>query len=665
MKLIIVESPNKIHTISNILGQEYTVLATAGHITLIKPDFAYHTGIDIKNNFKISFEFDPKKKDMLKKIKDAAKKADEIFVCSDPDREGESIADEVRFLLSDQSSKLKRAKFNEITPHAVKDAIAHPIPFDENRIQAAEARQILDRLIGYRLSPVSRQVGCESAGRVQSALLQLICKKEHEINAFIPTKYFDISIDFKKDNKNYCAKLKQIDGKKVDKVTDANTAKACIEYCNKNNYTISLIDSKIREVQPKLPFTSATLQQAASNILGFSPSKTRQCAQHLFEHAYITYHRTDAVRYSDDFIHAAKNWICKFYGERYYRGIVIPKSANDSAQNGHESVRPTDLENTPDKISQLVEPAEYKLYKLIYEHTLAAFFKPAKVQDDFINIKSGPYVFILPGKTIIEPSFLKFYNPDIKEEKLPVFKVGEILKDVKISSEEKETLPPPRYSEAGLVKLMKDVGIGRPSTYAGAIETLKKREYINVEKRAVHATTKGLKLNDMLQKYFSSIINTEYTANMETDLDKIAEGNETKLHKLTDFWRDFEPTVLNATKMIKKDRPEAEVYEGAVCPKCGGELHIKEGKYGKFVCCSKYPRCKFTASLDKDWKIIPPKEKTPVKDTGVICPKCKKGHLVERVASKTNEVFYGCSKFPKCKFTIKKSEFDEKYKNRE
>lgn len=663
MKLIIVESPNKIHTISKILGSEYTVLATAGHITLIKPDFTYHTGIDIKNDFKISFEFDPAKKEMLKKIKDAAKKADEIFVCSDPDREGESISNEVRELLKDQKDKLRRAKFNEITPHAVKEAIENPIPFDENMIQAAETRQVLDRLIGYRVSPVSRQIGCESAGRVQSALLQLICKKEKDINSFIPVKYYDVFIDFIYNKSKCTAKLKYINNKKVEKITDKNIVDKCLESCESGVFSVSNIDNKIKEIQPKLPFTSATLQQTASTVLGFSPNKTMQCAQHLFEQALITYHRTDAVRFSDEFVDIAKKKIEKDYGKNLYRGLVIPKAANEDAQNGHESVRPTDLENTPAKVSQLVDTPEYKLYKLIYEHTLAAFFKPAKVQDTEVLINTGKYSFAMSGRVITKPSFLSFYNTDVTETKLPSFKVGDTLKNVLARSEEKETLPPPRYSEAGLVKLMKDTGIGRPSTYASAIETLKKREYISIEKKAIHATEKGLKLGDMLGKYFSSVINTEYTANMETDLDKIAAGTETRSDKLTAFWKDFEPVVLSAARQIKAEKPAPEVYNGEVCPTCGAKLYIKQSKYGKFVSCSKYPRCKFTASLDKDGKIVKKVAKAPSKKTNVKCPKCKKGYLVERTTKATGEVFYGCSNYPKCKCTMKKADFDEKYGN--
>lgn len=663
MDLVIVESPNKCHTISSILGSSYTVLATAGHITLIKPEYAYHTGIDVKNDFKISYEFDPDKKDMLKKIKDAAKKAKKIFVCSDPDREGESIANEVRNLLHDQKDKLHRAIFNEITPKAVKAAIANPIPFDEDMIQAAETRQVLDRLIGYRISPISRQIGCESAGRVQSALLQLICKKEYEIQKFVPMKYYDIFIDFSKNGKKYSAKLKIISKKKVDRITDGALVNTIIGDCDRGEYIVSSVSSKEKKIQPKLPLTSATLQQIASNVLGFSPSKTMSCAQHLFEKALITYHRTDAVRFSDDFIASAERKISDSYGQQYYRGLVIPKDANKDAQNGHESVRPTDLDNDPDKVSQLVDGPESKLYRLIYLHTLAAFFIPATVRDTEILIENGKYEFSINGRAIVDPSFLAFYNNDTDEEELPIFRVREQLRNVIIRSENKETQPPARYSEAGLVKLMKETGIGRPSTYASAIETLKKREYIDIEKKAVHATDKGIKLDRMLAQYFPTIINTEYTANMETDLDTIAAGKTTRSSKLTAFWSDFEPVVLSAAKSIKAAKPAPTVYPESVCPACGSPLYIKESKYGKFVCCSKYPKCKFTASLDENGKI---KEKTKkvIVDTGIICPKCKKGHLVERTAKSTGEVFYGCNHFPKCKFTMKKDEFTQKYKKK-
>ena len=663
MNLVIVESPNKIKAISKILGNDYTVLATAGHIRLIKPEFAYKTGIDIQHDFKISFEFDPSKSEFIKKIKTAAKTAKDIYVCSDGDREGESIADEVRSLLSDQSSKLHRAIFNEITAKAVTHAIQNPIPFDENMIKAAETRQILDRLIGFRTTPVVRYIGCESAGRVQSALLQLICKKEREIQGFIPTTYYDISINFKKSRSEYTAKLNSINGKHVDKITDKDRADKIVNDCNSGKYSVSDITNKQKEIQPKLPMTSAALQQIASNVLGFSPSKTMTCAQHLFEGAFITYHRTDAVRFSDDFIKVAKDKIEKEFGKKYYRGLVIPKEINDNAQNGHESIRPVDLENTPDKVSQLVDGPESKLYRLIYNHALASFFIPAKVNVTTVYIKNGDYVFTLSGKTIIEQSFLNFYNNDTEEVNLPEFKNGEELKNVTINSEEKQTQPPSRYSEAGLVKLMKDTGIGRPSTYASAIETLKKREYIEVVKKAVHVTSKGMKLDEAISKYFLSVINTQYTADMESDLDKISLGKEQKLDKLNEFWKDFEPVVVNAMSKIKEDKPAPVVYEGATCPNCGKPLYVKESKYGKFICCSGYPKCKFTASIGENGEMVI-KEKKEAEDTGIICPRCKKGHVVKRVAKTSGKIFYGCNKFPKCKFTMSEAKFIETYSDK-
>lgn len=662
MKLIIVESPNKCHTISSIMGSGYSVMATAGHIMQIKDELAYNTGIDVKNGFTILSEFDPAKKDRLKEIKAAAKNADEIFVCSDGDREGESIANEIRTLLKTEKKKLKRAIFNEITPKAVKNAIANPIPFDENLIAAAETRQIIDRLIGFRVSPVSKQIGCESAGRVQSALLQFICKKERDIQAFKSAKYFDVFADAKSGRTAVSFKLDSISGKKVTKIADKKIADECVSKCNGKDLTISDIKKKKKSIAPKLPMTSATLQQIASNVLGFSPNKTMAAAQHLFEKAYITYHRTDAIRFSDEFIDAAKaNLNANHKG--MYAGLNIPKEANEDAQNGHESIRPTDLANTPDKISGLMEHAEYKLYELIYNHTLASFCKPAEVEETDVYTENGKYSFKTSGKVITKASFLEFYNHDIDEEALPEMKKGDVLKKAKVYAEEKETLPPPRYSEAGLVKLMKDTGIGRPSTYASAIETLKKREYITVEKKAVHATDKGMKLDKMISDYFLSVINAEYTANMESDLDLIASGKKEKLDKLNEFWGDFEPVVLSAAKTIKANRPAPTVYEGAVCPDCGAPLYIRESKYGKFAACSRYPRCKYSASIGPDGKLVVKEKKPAPVDTGKKCPKCGKGHLVERTKGSTGEKFYACKRFPKCNFTMSQAKFNEEFKD--
>ena len=657
MKLVIVESPNKIHTLTKILGSNYKVLATAGHIMTIQNTGAYNTGIDTANDFKISYIFDSEKKDMLKKIKEAAKEADEIFVCSDDDREGHKISDEVRELLKAQKKKLKRAVFDEITDKAVKKAIANPIPFDENMIQAAETRAALDRLMGYRLSPLAlSKLGCESVGRVQSALLRLICEKEESIQKFKPSKYFEIFLDFQKDNSTYTAKLREISGKKIERITDRIIVDDVLTSCKTGNYIVDEVTEKEKSIEPKLPLTTAMLQQVASNNLNFSPSKTMSAAQHLFEGGYITYLRTDAVRFSDEFIEEAKAYIVKNYGEKLYRGLNIPEDKNKDAQNAHESIRMTNLENTPSKLSQLLDNDEYKLYKLIYNYSLSTLFVPAKVKDTEVTIKNNKCKFKISGRVVTFPSFLTLFNTlDDDAKKIPEFKKGEKINDLKLYEEEKETQPPQRYTEAGLVSLMEKTGIGRPSSYSGTIETLKKREYIKVDKKSVFATDKGLKLYKMLVDYFSDFINTEYTSNMETDLDKVSSGTETKVKILSGFWGSFEPVILNASRVINKDKPKAEIAEGMMCPECGKQLVYRVSKKGeKFLACSGFPKCHYSASIN-------PKTNSQV--TSIPCPTCGEGLMVKRTSSK-GTVFYGCTRFTKgCKCTMTEEAFKE-YNNK-
>ena len=652
--LVIVESPNKIKVITRILGSNFTVMATAGHIMVINSSGSYRTGVDTKNNFKIDYVFDPKKKILLKEIKAAASKVDKIYVCSDDDREGHKISDEIRYLLKDYKSKIYRSVFNEITEKAVKAGIANPIPFDEMMISAAETRGAIDRLVGYRLSPIAlSKLNCESAGRVQSALLRLICEKEETIMKFVPTIYWEILLDFKKNNKVYTASLYEINKKKIDRVTSKDDMNEIIANCSCKDFIVESITSKNKELKAKLPLTTAALQQIASNNLGFSPSKTMTVAQHLFEKGYITYLRTDAVRFSDDFIASAKSYIEKNYKKDLYIGLNLPKNENANAQDAHESIRPTNLEdNSLVKMKSILSLDELKLYTLIYNYSLASFFKPAVIKETTVLIANGIYKFKISGEEIILKSFLSLYGDKYNESELPTLQKDETLTNTKIYSNEKQTQPPQRYSEAGLVKLMQDTGIGRPSSFSPTIETLKKREYINIEKRAVHATEKGMKLNKMLTEYFSEIINTEYTSNMEKDLDEVSSGEKSKSDILTPFWKNFEPIVLKATREINKDKPAPEIVNGIVCPKCGSPVVIRNGKYGQFYACSKYPKCKWTGKIETG------EAKKPIEVTDVSCPDCKNGKLVRRISRK-GEVFYGCSNFPKCRFTANETKFQE------
>lgn len=561
---------------------------------------------------------------------------------------GHLISDELRLLLKKHSKKLKRAVFNEITDKAVKAAIANPIPFEENMIEAAKCRMSLDKLVGYRISPLAlSKLNCESAGRVQSALLKLICEKETAIQKFKATKYTEIFLDFKKGRSLLTAKLREIKNKKVERITDDSAIKDVLDNCKPGEYLVDSITEKEKSIEPKKPLTTAALQQIASTNLGFAPARTMKAAQHLFEKGFVTYIRSDSLRYSDEFITECKSHIEKVYGKSLYKGLVISEKDNADAQDGHESIHQTDLKNTPEKISQLVDSDEAKLYKLIYNYSLAALFVPAKVKDTEITIANGTnYKFKISGRVVTFESYLQLFN-DIEDiQKLPEFKKGEKINDIEIYPVQKETQPPQRYSEAGLVKLMQTTGIGRPSSYAGTIETLKKREYISIEKKAVHATEKGMKLNKMLQEYFPEVINEEYTSKMETELDKIANGELTRIKSLSNFWKTFEPLVLKAAREINKNKPKPESV-GRKCPDCGKDLIYREGKNSRFIACSGFPKCRHTESIEK-------------KETGpkIQCPECGDGLMVLR-KSKKGESFWACNRFPACRKTFSEDAMKE------
>ena len=653
MKLVIIESPGKIKHLKEILGSNYTILATTGHIRHIADTGAYNIGVDTKNNFTVNYEFDKesKKKETMKLIKEAAKTATEIWICSDPDREGELIADEVRSLLGPKyNDKIKRTTFNEISKKAVESAFKNPTGFDENMIEAATTRNALDKIVGYRLSGVALSTSnCESAGRVQSALLKLLAERERAIQAFVPVKYWDIFLDFKKGSKVYTAKFRGIGNKKIEKVMDKTILDDVLANCLPDHYTVESITEKEKLVEPRLPLTTSALQQTASSKLGFSPAKSQKLAQTLYEQGKITYIRTDAVRFADEFIEAAKAKIEKDYGKEFYRGLKVPATKNANAQDAHESIRPTDIDVTPGKSGLTGD--ELKLYTLVYNISLAALFVPAKIKlTDIIIDNNNKYKFEIHGRQVVFASFLDIFNDDDDDTKtLPAFKKGESIIDKELYSEEKETQPPQRYSEGGLTKLMESTGIGRPSSYVPTAETLKKREYIVVEKKAVRVTDKGLKLDALLQKYFPTIINEEYTSTMESDLDKIAEGAETRVESLNKFWKEFEPLVLTATREANKNKPKPKEV-GRMCPKCGHKLVIRTSKYGnEFISCSNFPRCKYTESMNAP---------TPSGDE-IQCPDCGDGHMVTRKNGKTGEIFYACSRYPKCKKTMNEAQMKE------
>jgi len=608
MKLVVIESAGKIKHLSEILGKDYVILPTIGHIRKINDSGAYRIGIDCKNNFKVDYVYDSSKRENIKKIKETAKNAEKIFICSDADREGHGIAEEVQEILKPYAKKVVRTTFTEITTKAVTEAIKNPTGFDTNMAKAAESRAILDKLVGYRTSTlVLSKIGAPSAGRVQSALLYILAEKEEAIQKFKSTKYFDVFLDFKKGPANLTAKLCQIGTKKVERITEKSVVDDVLANCKEGNYTIEKITEKEKSVEPKPPMTTSSMQQLASNLYGWAPARTQKSAQELYEQGKITYIRTDLSVFSQEFLDIAKPYIEKTYGKEFYRGLHVPADKNKDAQGAHEGIRMTDVEYTPAKASKDLTGDNLKLYKMIYNYALAALFVPAKVKDTDILIKNNDYHFKVSGRQIVYASFLDLTNDLETDKALPAFKVGDKVNDKELYFEEKETQPPQRYSEAGLVKVMETSGIGRPSTYSTTIETLKKREYIRIEKKAVYVTEMGMKLNSLLKTNFEGIFNPEYTAKMEGNLDEISSGKTTELAFLNNFWKEFEPVVLKAARDINKDKPKPE-DAGVNCPMCGKPLLWRVNKKNeKFIACSNFPKCKFTASTLES---LQPKSKT-------------------------------------------------------
>lgn len=666
--LVLLESPGKVKKISQILngmkdGNQYTVKASMGHITRIEDSGKYKLGLNMET-YEPKYEILSEKKQVVKELKKLVKENDMVYLASDDDREGSMISAAWIEFLDIPKSKQCRVLFHEITEKGVKEGLQHKGSLDENMVEAAKTRAILDKILGYMCSPLAKYtVGAPSVGRVQSAGLKIIADREREIQAFKPEKFYEIYLSFNKDSAVYTAKYKGTIDKKVASVKTRKEAEDICKQCLDKDYKVSDITSKIRSVVAKPPFTTSLFQQDASAKLGYSPKKAMQIAQKLYESGYITYMRTDSLRFSDEFISDAKKHIISVFGKEYYKGFPKVKQS-ENAQEAHESIRPTHIELTPDKAASELEGEMLKVYKLIFNRSIAALMSPAEIEDTNVTISNKNNLFGLAGHIVKFPGFKSAYNySDDSNDSgvLPTFKVDEKINPINDPLEivEKQTTPPSRYTEATLISKLETEGIGRPSTYATVVETLKEREYMTLEKKSIICTDLGLRLSTMLDKYFPDVINLKYTAEMEKMLDEIAEGQKERFSEVDSFYKNIFKELSNAKKSISENKPEAEEYDD-ICPECGKKLVIKTSKYGKkFVCCSGYPKCKFTASLDENGKMIQPKK---IEATEIICPKCKKGHLVKRTAKATGEVFYGCSNFSKgCKFTMKQEEFEEKY----
>lgn len=640
--LVIVESPSKSKTIEKYLGKDYKVVSSLGHIRDLATTGKYGFGVDVDDNFKPNYKIIKGKAGLVKELKKDIKESDFVYLATDPDREGEAISWHLYDALGLTDNKYQRIVFNEITKNVILDSFNHARKIDNNLVSSQEARRILDRIIGFRLSKLMQsKTGGKSAGRVQSVALKLIVDREREIQAFNIEDYYEIDAYFK----DFSAKLETYDNKELEIKTE-NEAQNILESLNKD-FIIKDITKKEKVKKAKYPFITSTLQQESSTKLNFTSKKTMMIAQKLYEGVtldtetvgLITYMRTDSVRLSDEFVKNTYSYIKKNYGEEYI-GYVKQSKKTDNVQDAHEAIRPTSINRTPDKVKPYLSNDEYKLYSLIYYRALASLMKDAKVLATSIVLDNNNYQFKATGQVLIFDGYLKVYKEyeDSEDKILPdLSNVATIIADT-VEYSKHSTKPPARYTESKLIKEMETLGIGRPSTYAKTIDTLEERNYVKVIDKKFHPTEIGIETTDKLQEFFKDIINVTYTKEMEDDLDKVAEGSLEEVKLLSRFYQDFEPKVEEAFTKMEKKAPE-EV--GEQCPECGSELVIRNGRYGKFIACSNYPECKYIKKEEKEVTV----QKVIMK-----CPKCD-GNIIER-KSKKGKIFYGCSNFPKCKFAL-------------
>lgn len=635
-KLVIVESPHKATTISAYLGSDYQVVSSKGHVRDLSTKGKYGFGVDIENHFKPDYIPIKDKKKLIEQLKKDVKSSDFVYLASDPDREGEAIAWHLYDALGLDSKKYDRIVFNEITKNAILESFKNARKIDQDLVNSQEARRILDRIIGFRLSKlIQSKTDGSSAGRVQSVALKLVVDKEREIEAFKAEEYWTIDAILKE----FEAELFAYQHKEIEIKTEEE-ADQILQVLD-NNFKVESVEKKAKKRPSKVPFITSTLQQEASSKLGMTSKKTMSVAQKLYEGiklenetvGLISYMRTDSIRFSDEFIKETKSYILSQYGKEYV-GYVKQSKKKENVQDAHEAIRPTSIYRDPLSIKPYLTSDEYKLYRLIYYRALASLMADAKTDNTTIILENHEYQFKATGQVITFDGYLKVYHEyeDTKDKILPKLAHNEEIKSESIEKEQHFTKPPARYTEAKLIKEMEELGIGRPSTYATTMETLKTRGYVNVVDKKFVPTEIGFEITDKLQEYFSHLINVEYTANMEKDLDQIADGNVIWYETLENFYDKFAPSVEHAFDAMPKKVAEET---GELCPQCGNPLVIRKGKYGSFVACSNFPECKYIKS----------EPKTVIEITD--CPNCD-GKIVER-KTKRGKLFYGCNHYPKCK----------------
>lgn len=644
MKLVIVESPKKCETIGHYLGSDYKVMASQGHIRDLSTKGKGGLGIDVDHDFAPDFVVSPNKKAIVSELKSAAHKADEVILATDPDREGEAISWHLAQVLGLDVEKTKRLQFHEITQPAILEAIKNPSHIDMNLVNSQETRRMYDRIIGFKLSSLlQKKMSSKSAGRVQSVTLKMICDNDQEIKDFKPEEYWTIDAVITLDGNEIKVSLDKVDGKTA-KISNEAEAKAVLARIGKQMLVSSVV-SQAKSVPSKLPFTTSTMQQEAYNRYKFSTSKTQSIAQRLYEGetingehvGLITYMRTDSTRISEDFYeNHAKPFILETYGQEYLGSIKYAKKS-ELVQDAHEAIRPTGTHRTPELVARYVDVDEAKLYRLIYERALASLMSDKKEMQTTALFETNGLTFKATGVRTLFKGFEIVYGEfdDDDTALLPEIKENTTYEIKTVDPEQKFTKAPARYTEAKVVKLMEEKGIGRPSTYASTIKTLLDRAYVTSKGGVLTPTENGIRTTFVLNKYFPEILSTEYTANMENELDKIEAGQDTKLQALTSFYGPFMDKYTKVQEVMYKDPAQPT---GELCPVCGSPLVIKKSRYGSFVACSNYPKCKY---IKKEPKPEP-------KLTGELCPECGKP-LVERKDRK-GQIFIGCSGYPACHY---------------
>ncbi|WP_444684172.1 type I DNA topoisomerase [Alkalicoccus luteus] len=644
--LVIVESPAKAKTIGKYLGKKYVVKASMGHVIDLPKS---QMGVDVEDNYSPKYITIRGKGPILKELKQAAKKAKKIYLAADPDREGEAIAWHLADSLNIDKDSKCRVVFNEITKQAIKDSFKHPREINLNLVDAQQARRVLDRLVGYNISPLlwKKVKKGLSAGRVQSVAVKMIIDRENEIIAFEPEEYWSITAEMEKDGRQFEAKFTHVDGEKTELTSEAEVNKV-LEQMDGNKLKVEKVTKRERKRNPVVPFTTSSLQQEAARKLNFRAKKTMMLAQQLYEGidigksgttGLITYMRTDSTRISDTAKAETKAYIESHYGNEYL-GKEREQKQSSNSQDAHEAVRPTSADLDPKAVKQYLSRDQYRLYKLIWERLVASQMAPAVMDTMAVDLENNGIRFRANGSKMKFPGFMKVYiegNDDGKEEKdrlLPDLEEGETTEAQGIVPNQHFTQPPPRYTEARLVRTLEELGIGRPSTYAPTLDTIQRRGYVALEDKRFVPTELGTIVLELIEEFFPEILNVEFTASMESNLDAVEEGKNSWVGIIDDFYQGFEKRLKTAEEEMKeveiKDEPAGED-----CEKCGNEMVYKMGRYGKFMACSNFPECRNTKAI--------------VKEIGVDCPKCEKGQVVER-KSKKRRIFYGCDQYPDCDF---------------